>query len=273
MNEVCYVIQYDGLARGEHEIDLAELGESLQGFSKILACAGHFLVTGGQVNRQYGKLSVKVSTTANLEAGCIEIPVWIKDFGGEIFSGFAGASLTAVVSYIVSRRGTEEMEHLSKALEQSLNQNKDLQDRLLSTIDKLADSLAAANRQALTPIGKSCKTISVLDDKKSGDLVRVDETLKREIESKQDSIISPEEQFTGQISELDLMTGACKFSWADSEDERINGIITDPALMMPNNAYVEAFSKRADLNFRAKAQKSRDGDIMKFFISDTVSGN
>ena len=27
MNEVCYVIQYDGLARGEHEIDLAELGE------------------------------------------------------------------------------------------------------------------------------------------------------------------------------------------------------------------------------------------------------
>ena len=231
------------MARGEHEIDLAELGESLQGFSKILACAGHFLVTGGQVNRQYGKLSVKVSTTANLEAGCIEIPVWIKDFGGEIFSGFAGASLTAVVSYIVSRRGTEEMEHLSKALEQSLNQNKDLQDRLLSTIDKLADSLAAANRQALTPIGKSCKTIS------------------------------PEEQFTGQISELDLMTGACKISLADSEDERINGIITAPALMMLNNAYVEAFSKRADLNFRAKAQKSRDGDIMKFFISDTVGGN
>ena len=60
---------------------------------------------------------------------------------------------------------------------------------------------------------------------------------------------------------------------AGSEDERINGVITDPALMMPNNAYVEAFSKRADLNFRAKTQKSRDGAIIKFFISDTANGN
>lgn len=77
-DSVCYVIQYDGLTRGEHEIDLAELGESLQGFSKVLACAGHFITTG-QVNRQYGKLTVKVSTNANLEAGCIEIPVWITN--------------------------------------------------------------------------------------------------------------------------------------------------------------------------------------------------
>ena len=144
---------------------------------------------------------------------------------------------------------------------------------MLSTIDKLADSLAAANRQALTPIGKSCKTISVLDDKKNSDLVKIDGTLKREIESRQDSVISSEEKFTGQISELDLMTGACKISLVGGEDERINGVITDPALMMPDNAYVEAFSKRADITFRAKTQKSRDGDIMKFFISDTVSGN
>ena len=39
MNEsqMIYVIQYDGLSYGEHTIDLASLGESLQGFSKVLA--------------------------------------------------------------------------------------------------------------------------------------------------------------------------------------------------------------------------------------------
>lgn len=38
-----YFIQYDGLSLGEHSIDLADLGESLQGFSKVLACAGNFI--------------------------------------------------------------------------------------------------------------------------------------------------------------------------------------------------------------------------------------
>lgn len=270
MDDICYVIQYDGLARGEYEIDLAELGESLQGFSKILACTRHFLATG-QVNRQYGKLSVKVSTTANLEAGCIEIPVWVKSLGDNLFSGFAGAALSAAVAYIVSRRGKKEMEYLAKALEQSLSQNKDLQAQLLSTIDRLADSLAAANRQALSPIGKSCRTISVLDDKKEAELLKADESLKRDMEARPDSIVDQETQFVGQISELDLVTGACKVSLAGEEGERISGVITDPALMMPDNAYTQAFAKRAEVTFRAKAQKSRDGAIVKLFISDTVS--
>lgn len=268
-DSVCYVIQYDGLTRGEHEIDLAELGESLQGFSKVLACAGHFITTG-QVNRQYGKLTVKVSTNANLEAGCIEIPVWITNCASEIFSGFAGAVLSAVVAYILSRRGKEEMEHLSKALEQSLNQNKDLQDKLLSTIDKLADSLSAANRQALAPIGKSCRTIALMDEKKSADVLKVDETLKRVIDKQPDAQISPEEEFTGTISELDLVNGSCKVSLTDGDGERINGVITDPVLMMPKNVYLTAFSNRSELTFRAKVQLSREGDIVKFFISDSV---
>ena len=46
------------------------------------------------------------------------------------------------------------MEHLAAALKQSLSQNQELQGRLLATIDKLADGLAAANRQAMHPIGK-----------------------------------------------------------------------------------------------------------------------
>lgn len=257
------------MTRGEHEIDLAELGESLQGFSKVLACAGHFITTG-QVNRQYGKLAVKVSTNANLEAGCIEIPVWITSWASELFSGFAGAVLSAVVAYILSRRGKEEMEHLSKALEQSLNQNKELQDRLLSTIDKLADSLSAANRQALAPIGKSCRTIALMDEQKTADVLKVDETLKRVIDKQPDAEISPEEEFTGTITELDLVNGSCKVSLIDGDGERINGVITDPVLMQPENVYLTAFSSRSEITFRAKVQLSREGDIVKFFISDTV---
>lgn len=45
-----YFIQYDGLSLGDHSIDLADPGESLQGFSKILACAGNFIQTGNSID-------------------------------------------------------------------------------------------------------------------------------------------------------------------------------------------------------------------------------
>ena len=35
-DSVCYVIQYDGLTRGEHEIDLAELGGAFPRFWHVL---------------------------------------------------------------------------------------------------------------------------------------------------------------------------------------------------------------------------------------------
>ena len=275
-NQICYVIQYDGLSLGEHEIDLAELGESLQGFSKILACAGNYVATG-QVSRQYGKLAVKVSTNAKLEAGCIEIPVWVTSHADSLFSGFAGAVLSAVMAFVLSRRGKKEMELLSKALEKALDQNqelqtqnKELQARLLNTIEKLADGLTAANRQALAPIGRSCKTISVMDEGNTSSFVVADESLKRALNSQPEAKVLPIKEYAGTITELDLLSGSCKVSLSGDDDDRVNAVIADPELEIPGNAYVTAFAKREELAFMAKATLSLDGEIVRLVISDTV---
>lgn len=263
-----YFIQYDGLSLGEHTIDLADLGESLQGFSKILACAGSF-IQSGQFNRRYSSLNVNVSTNANLEAGCIEIPVWITANAPELFSGFAGSVLTAVVAYILSKRGKEEMEHLAAALKQSLSQNQELQGRLLATIDKLADGLAGANRQAMHPIGRSCQTVCILDQDKKETGISADKLLKEHFEQAKEQVITKEMTYTGRISELDRVTGTCKVSLDDDPDDmRIIGLITDPLLQVSNNAYVVAFANNAKLKFQAKAQLDQNGDIVKLFISD-----
>lgn len=263
---VTYVIQYDGLLDGDHTISLADLGESLQGFSKILTAVGHMLATGNY-SRKYSVTSVKVTTTAQLEAGCIEIPVTISNILPELFSGFGGATLTAIVSYILSKRGKAEMEHLSKALEQSLSQNKELQDRLVGTIDKLADGLIAANRQALSPIGKSCETISLLDGEK--EFVKANEALKNYFSKSNDTQITSERTFKVRFSELDLKTGSCKLSLDETETEdRISGQISDPLLTTPNNPYVIAFAKGAFLQVKGKAVIASDDGISKLYISD-----
>ncbi len=272
MNEsqMIYVIQYDGLSYGEHTIDLASLGESLQGFSKVLACIGHFVATG-QYNRRYSSLGVRVSTTANLEKGCIEIPVIISEYSAQIFSGFGGAVLTAIVSYVISRRGKAEMEHLAKALEQSLNQNKELQDRLLSTIDKMADGLVSANRQALSPIGTACQTISILEEDRKTSVMSADKKLKEFFSEAQTQAIEDERVYSGVISELDRLTGTCKVAMeGDDIDDRVNGLITDPSLSMIENEYVKAFSSGQVLKFKAKAKLNSDGDIVRLYISDTI---
>lgn len=265
-----YFIQYDGLSLGEHSIDLADLGESLQGFSKVLACAGNF-IQSGQFNRRYSALNVSVSTSANLEAGCIEIPVWITANAPELFSGFAGSVLTAVVAYVLSKRGKEEMEHLAAALKQSLSQNQELQGRLLETIDKLADGLTAASRQAMHPVGRSCQTVCLLDKDKKSTGISVDKLLKDHFDQAKEQVITKETTYTGRISELDRVTGTCKISLDDDPDDmRITGLISDPLLQVSNNPYVASFANNNKLQFKAKAQLDQNGDIVKLFISDAV---
>lgn len=55
------------------------------------------------------------------------------------------------------------MEHLAKALEQTLSQNKELMENsqkisesLLKTIEKMSDGLTEASIEAMSPIGRSC---------------------------------------------------------------------------------------------------------------------
>lgn len=163
------------------------------------------------------------------------------------------------------------MEHLSNALKQSLEQNQEIQERLLSTIDKMADGLVAASRQALSPIGRSCQTVSVLDKQKQPTTIFADKTVKEQLENQISQEITPETTYIGRISELDRITGTCKLSLDDDADTvRTSGQITDPLLQIANNPYVQAFANNSYLRFKAKAQLSQDGDIVKLFISDVV---
>lgn len=158
---------------------------------------------------------------------------------------------------------------LDKAIGQLGAQNTELVPRLLATLEHMVDSLRPAMRDAVAPVGKTCRKLSISGD--SGGPV-IDEIRAEAIRSLSPDDITEERTWTIRISELDLESRSAKIRFEDNEDQddrRFKAVITDPALDIADNAYINAFSKKSSLVVRGKAL-SQEGDIQSLFISNTA---
>lgn len=170
------------------------------------------------------------------------------------------------------------MEHLAKALEQTLSQNKELMENsqkisesLLKTIEKMSDGLTKASIEAMSPIGRSCGKISLFKPGESQPFVTADKELKSYLVSQETPSIEESGTYTGTITELDKIAGTCKISLLDDDDDspRTAAGILDPSFRLEkNNIYIVLFSSDSPISYTAKSQLDKDGNIVKFFISD-----
>ncbi|WP_146009828.1 DUF7946 domain-containing protein [Janthinobacterium sp. ROICE36] len=259
-------IRYEGRDAEKHEIDLNQLGISLQGFARILGVCGNFVETG-KYNKQFDSLAVKVVAREPDEHHCYEVVAYIQGImtSANFWSGTGGAVLTAVVAYVLSRRSSEEMKLLKDALDKSLANSAQMTERLISTIDKMAEALRPAARMATSPIDKTCNNIGIYA---SGTKISELDDKNKEYFSAATSIrFDRTKTYVGIFSELDTKTGSCKVSLSESEP-RIQCEITDPIRSLPNNPYALALASQAPLSFLAKAEIDEDGVIAKLFISD-----
>lgn len=267
-------IRYDGLDAERHEIDLYLLGESLRGFARILGVTAHFLVTG-EYAKQMQALDVKVYVSEP-KANCFSIHA-ILDFAKqyEILSGSV-LLLPALLSWIFAKASNDRAE--MKALQGALNnaitqlsaQNTELVPRLLATLERMVDSLRPSIKDAVAPIGKTCKKLTVGDPNSGGPTV--DEIRAAAIRSPLPDEITEERTWVIRITELDLESKSAKVRFEDSEtqdDGRYKAVITDPALDLVANPYIDAFSRKVPITVRGKAL-AREGDIQALYISDTV---
>ena len=189
--------------------------------------------------------------------------------------------------YVFIRKKVEEMKHLSQALQASISQHVKTQERMLLTIEKLAESLQPAVRQALSPVGQSVDSIS-LSSKDSdgcatpaGTAFTFDRHTKELATNRKNIAITGPHQLSSVISELDMLTGSCKISVLSDMDplypidnltgdptKRITAKIVDPVISVPNNPYAEALSNASSITFTAKAQIDADGQVAVLYISD-----
>jgi len=264
------------LGSTSHEIELFALGESLQGIARIIAVLGNFTVTG-RYTKQFQAQEVRV-VAAEQHAECFELQVllqWAREVG--IFQGMAGPTLDALVTFALmkSSRASEQMKHLREALEAAIRElgHKDTAfiARMMDTVDKMVDALKPSVKQAVAPVGKTCETMMI-----GNGTPIIDRAMKDAIMSAGDLEFLDEKEYQVLITELDLENYTCKVRMPDDNVEgedntvpRYLAQITDPVLAKPDNAYVQAMSKRNYLIVRAKAT-IRDGEIERFYISNTI---
>ncbi|MBD9534680.1 hypothetical protein IB227_02295 [Stenotrophomonas sp. STM01] len=257
-------IRYDGGDAERHEIELNVLGESLQGMARVLAVTGNFVATG-EYTKQYQAMDVRV-LVKEPKANCYTLEALISFAQQQqLFSGVAGPVVGALVAWIFSRASgkKEEMKMLKDALDKVLAMQSDNQDKLHATLEKMADSLRPAVRQAVAPVGKSCTTMTV-----AGSYV-IDEPTAQAIRGTGEMEVGAERVWELIISELDSETSTAKVRLADDDSKRIKARITDPLAATIPNPYATALATAAMIKVKGKAVM-KDGEVEAIFISDLI---
>lgn len=266
-------LRFDGLDAESHEIDLFALGESLQGFARIISTVGHFAVTQ-TYSKNFSTHSVKTLAKEPI-ANCYKVDLvlnWVQQ--NQIFAGSVGTLLGVLIPFIFNRHKnkTEEMKMLKDSLDKAIvalgNRDQAVIDRLASTIEKMAEELRPSARQAVSPVGVSCDTISIIDTQTKhvyGTLNQGDKTAVAILTEKE---LTGIREFNVVLSEMDKEKSTCKVTLPDI-DHRINAIIADPAFDIPNNDYFTAFISGNPLTIQGKAT-IKNGEISQLYIMNIV---
>lgn len=261
-------ITYDGNDATRHVIDAVELSESLAGFARILSTAGHFALTGEFVKKAPAQNTRVYVTEAQPKCFNLIYEVWEIAQQQQIFQGFAGAILGSIATYVVARAANkrDEVKYLAEALKNAIaaNTKRDeaMMERMFETINKMADSLRPAVRQAVTPIGGSAGQITV-----NGQVF--DKADKDVITALSENEVTEERHWSATITELDREKATGKVRLQGDEESRTPITITDPTFRVVNNVYITAFMRGTAITLIGKAELS-DGDIKRLYVSDAT---
>lgn len=268
--ETSIKIQYDGMDAEDHEIELFALGDSLKGIARISAVAGHFAATQ-KYSRRLTSHEVRV-IAREPKANCFSLDVlWSFVQQHQILSGSFGVIVAVLIPYVLASAANKraEMKILKESIDKLISElgstNDHAVDRLAAIVEKMAIELKPSAKLAVAPIGGSCRTLSI----QSGFRTSVfDEADKEQIIASEGDEITDLRPFSLLITELDLERGTCKVHIeGELEDKRVNAVITDPQLEVPNNLYSLSFAAGELIPVQAKAML-REGEMVKIFISD-----
>lgn len=267
-------VTYDGKVADEHKIDLYALGGSLQGIARVLAVSSHFVVTG-EYAKQFGSQGVKVYASEP-KAKCFELSA-IIEFAQQqqLFSGFGGALFGGIVAFVVAKASgnREEMKLLSQRLEQAIKElgNRDQQviDRMMSTIEKMADALRPSVRNAVEPVGRECDTLTI-GKKTDPYKTTIDKATRDAIWSEGDVTLTDLRDWEVVFTELDKESKTGKVRLVgDESNTRIKADVSDPAFLMPDNKYLASYAHNQVITIKAKAML-KEGELDRFYVSDAI---
>lgn len=263
------IIRYDGLDATQHAIEITALGDSLAGLGRIIGVAATFAVTDKLVLHSDARpLKVVVGPP---EPNCVTLQAalaWVDQ--SAFVAGTASALTASLVAYIIKSYAgqKEEMKHLRAITEQALRQaghrDDKIVERLLDTVDKMADSLKPSVRKAVKPVGVTAQTMTVGGSSPGSARVVVDKAMRDAIDADAPLEVGDEVMVEVRFEEMNLVSRTCRIAF--NEEDHFSAEITDPVFLIPNNAYATAFAAQTSLQVRARPTL-RDGEIDRWYIS------
>lgn len=269
------IIKYDGLDATSHVMDMGELAVSLKGLNRIVSVAGTFAVQQRLV-RHKDAMPFRV-VVGPPEARCVMLQAalaWVDQH--QTISGIASGLVVTLVGYVFNKAAgnREEMRHLkdlaTEAIRQLGNRDETVIARLLDTVDKMADTLRPAARDAVKPVGSSAATLQISGSEQQGGPITIDKATRDAICADDPIEVGDEVVIRVRFVEMNLDTKACRIALDEGSDDRFVGEITDPSILAANNPYAVAFAAKAVLAVRARPTL-RNGEIERWYISAAIS--
>jgi hypothetical protein len=272
-------IRYDGIDAEGHQIDLAELGKSAMGLSKILATVADVAISNNYQKRRKPNFRVLVG---GAEDNCITFQTIIQSISPNDLAtaalAFAGVAIWDIFKGVMKlfwklvagkpKEETREYQDLLTLLKQSKEADARRIDKLIATIEVMADGLRTAAIQATNPISISCNTLQI-GDVNNDYFVKLDSEDREAIRTRAFEF-SDLETSRVLISEIDVQNATCMISTIDDLSIRTKGTIVDPQIEVPNNPYGLAVSSMQMVTIVAK-RKIYKHETKEFIISNIQS--
>ena len=294
-------IWYDGLDAAENQMDIETLGESLRGVGQILRASSHFSFRHEYNKRRdtaYVRILVEPPRPGTWWCDAIAVAASQTPLLSLISTPvFWETTLSVAKATLFKRAGRQDLnDRLMDSLEKSLDAQtraldaqseairvqasatenlvdalkfqavKDARtvDSLLATVNRLIDNHQPSARRAVTPIGVTCSSmrLGANDDEPT-----IDDAMATAIRSQENLEVLDEREYLIRLDGITLHTRSCKFEFVGQEGVYVNGRITDPELMLPENKYTNALDKHLALRVRAK-ETIKDGELHQLHISD-----
>ncbi|WIA54341.1 hypothetical protein N6H05_14840 [Sphingobium sp. WTD-1] len=266
------VIRYDGLDADRHVVEIGDLSVSLRGLGRIITVAGTFAAQQRLMERSSARpVRVLVGPPRDGSLTVEAAMMWLDQhaFAASTVSGLTVLLIGYVFKSAAGQR--EEMKHLRASLETAIKElghrDQPVVERLLDTIDRMADILKPAARQAVAPIGRSAGTLEIGEQGAHGGGITLGKVERDAIDASEPIEIGAEVSIGVRFSEMNWDARTCKVELVSEPELRYPAEITDPEVLVPNNAYADAFAGQTVLEVRAKPTM-RNGVIERWYISN-----
>ena len=251
------------------QLDLRHLGHSLLGIERI-AVAGLSIAVEGAEPKRWKRVPVSVHVTA-VENGSFEVAILLATYGllaldASRSDGFLSDWIMGVINRVAGRReslDSRAMDLLEKALDIIRGDNARLRQHIESR--EWQRLMAHSARQAVTPVGKSCDSVTLTDG--FSDDKTIDEWLADEVREASAARAGNLEPMRIRVDGFSHHNQILKVVHPLEPGRFITARVLDPEFEATPNVYVEAAARRSSLDVMAKAVR-KEGVIQMLYIMD-----